>query len=207
MLYCWWWRRMWYRRCSSMFCRSYSHVSEKTKKRKAAEGQLQIKRQEMDKAKASSFVSFCFSKSYNLQGCERHQMLVCIAKLSFSNTLSISRYSCPISTWVSILICSSRELVIQNTPLSWTPNPNPKEEVRKSWCMPYVDQLYTSITFGRINGGTAHEDRIAAIDEYNKPGSEKISSCWRPVLVVWASILLLLTLSFCTTVIGMHLIE
>jgi SWI/SNF-related matrix-associated actin-dependent regulator of chromatin subfamily A member 5 len=25
----------------------------------------------------------------------------------------------------------------------------------------------------RIDGGTAHEDRIAAIDEYNKPGSEK----------------------------------
>ena len=25
----------------------------------------------------------------------------------------------------------------------------------------------------RIDGGTAHDDRIAAIDEYNKPGSEK----------------------------------
>lgn len=25
----------------------------------------------------------------------------------------------------------------------------------------------------RIDGGTAHEDRIASIDEYNKPGSEK----------------------------------
>lgn len=25
----------------------------------------------------------------------------------------------------------------------------------------------------RIDGGTAHEDRINAIDEYNKPGSEK----------------------------------
>lgn len=25
----------------------------------------------------------------------------------------------------------------------------------------------------RIDGGTAHEDRITAIDEYNKPGSEK----------------------------------
>jgi SWI/SNF-related matrix-associated actin-dependent regulator of chromatin subfamily A member 5 len=25
----------------------------------------------------------------------------------------------------------------------------------------------------RIDGGTAHEDRIAAIDEYNRPGSEK----------------------------------
>ena len=31
---------------------------EKTKKRKAAEGQLQIKRQQMDKAKASSFRVF-----------------------------------------------------------------------------------------------------------------------------------------------------
>lgn len=25
----------------------------------------------------------------------------------------------------------------------------------------------------RIDGGTAHEDRINAIDDYNKPGSEK----------------------------------
>jgi SWI/SNF-related matrix-associated actin-dependent regulator of chromatin subfamily A member 5 len=32
---------------------------EKTKKRKAAEGQLQLKRLEMDKAKVSYFVSFC----------------------------------------------------------------------------------------------------------------------------------------------------
>jgi SWI/SNF-related matrix-associated actin-dependent regulator of chromatin subfamily A member 5 len=31
------------------------------------------------------------------------------------------------------------------------------------WCPEYC----------RIDGGTAHEDRIAAIDEYNKPGSEK----------------------------------
>ena len=34
-----------------------------------------------------------------------------------------------------------------------------------------VDQL--SAEYCRIDGGTAHEDRIAAIDEYNKPGSEK----------------------------------
>jgi SWI/SNF-related matrix-associated actin-dependent regulator of chromatin subfamily A member 5 len=30
-----------------------------------------------------------------------------------------------------------------------------------------------SAEYCRIDGGTAHEDRIAAIDEYNKPGSEK----------------------------------
>ena len=29
------------------------------------------------------------------------------------------------------------------------------------------------IEYCRIDGGTAHEDRIAAIDEYNRPGSEK----------------------------------
>ena len=29
------------------------------------------------------------------------------------------------------------------------------------------------IEYCRIDGGTAHEDRIMAIDEYNKPGSEK----------------------------------
>ena len=29
------------------------------------------------------------------------------------------------------------------------------------------------VEYCRIDGGTAHEDRIAAIDEYNKPGSEK----------------------------------
>jgi SWI/SNF-related matrix-associated actin-dependent regulator of chromatin subfamily A member 5 len=34
-----------------------------------------------------------------------------------------------------------------------------------------VDHL--SAEYCRIDGGTAHEDRIAAIDEYNKPGSEK----------------------------------
>jgi SWI/SNF-related matrix-associated actin-dependent regulator of chromatin subfamily A member 5 len=32
-----------------------------------------------------------------------------------------------------------------------------------NWCTEYC----------RIDGGTAHEDRIAAIDEYNKPESEK----------------------------------
>ena len=30
-----------------------------------------------------------------------------------------------------------------------------------------------NLEYCRIDGGTAHEDRIAAIDEYNKPGSEK----------------------------------
>ena len=30
-----------------------------------------------------------------------------------------------------------------------------------------------SVEYCRIDGGTAHEDRIVAIDEYNKPGSEK----------------------------------
>ena len=34
--------------------------------------------------------------------------------------------------------------------------------------------MLTSIAeYCRIDGGTAHEDRIVAIDEYNKPGSEK----------------------------------
>lgn len=35
-------------------------------------------------------------------------------------------------------------------------------------------RLLTSfIEYCRIDGGTAHDDRIAAIDDYNKPGSEK----------------------------------
>ncbi|EST05585.1 ISWI HAND domain protein [Kalmanozyma brasiliensis GHG001] len=33
--------------------------------------------------------------------------------------------------------------------------------------------LFREYKYCRIDGGTAHEDRIAAIDEYNKPGSEK----------------------------------
>ncbi|KAF8879544.1 SNF2 family N-terminal domain-containing protein [Gymnopilus junonius] len=33
--------------------------------------------------------------------------------------------------------------------------------------------LFRGYKYCRIDGGTAHEDRIAAIDEYNKPGSEK----------------------------------
>lgn len=33
--------------------------------------------------------------------------------------------------------------------------------------------LIISVEYCRIDGGTAHEDRIAAIDEYNRPGSEK----------------------------------
>ncbi|KAK7686498.1 hypothetical protein QCA50_010096 [Cerrena zonata] len=33
--------------------------------------------------------------------------------------------------------------------------------------------LFRSYKYCRIDGGTAHEDRIVAIDEYNKPGSEK----------------------------------
>ncbi|KAF8801769.1 SNF2 family DNA-dependent ATPase [Phlegmacium glaucopus] len=33
--------------------------------------------------------------------------------------------------------------------------------------------LFRQYKYCRIDGGTAHEDRIAAIDEYNKPGSEK----------------------------------
>ena len=67
------------------------------------------------------------------------------AKLNFSNTLSISRYSWAISTRVPILIRSFSELVIQNTPLSWTLNPSPKEEVGKSLRMPNVYLLYTSL--------------------------------------------------------------
>ena len=34
-------------------------------------------------------------------------------------------------------------------------------------------KFFFSVEYCRIDGGTAHEDRIAAIDEYNKPGSEK----------------------------------
>jgi SWI/SNF-related matrix-associated actin-dependent regulator of chromatin subfamily A member 5 len=34
-------------------------------------------------------------------------------------------------------------------------------------------QLTSLAEYCRIDGGTAHEDRIAAIDEYNKPDSEK----------------------------------
>lgn len=33
--------------------------------------------------------------------------------------------------------------------------------------------LFAAAAHCRIDGGTAHEDRIAAIDEYNRPGSEK----------------------------------
>ncbi|KAH9485950.1 ISWI chromatin-remodeling complex ATPase ISW2 [Psilocybe cubensis] len=33
--------------------------------------------------------------------------------------------------------------------------------------------LFRGYKYCRIDGGTAHEDRISAIDEYNKPGSEK----------------------------------
>ncbi|KAI1806742.1 SWI/SNF family of DNA-dependent ATPase [Daldinia bambusicola] len=33
--------------------------------------------------------------------------------------------------------------------------------------------VFRDYKYCRIDGGTAHEDRIAAIDEYNKPGSEK----------------------------------
>jgi SWI/SNF-related matrix-associated actin-dependent regulator of chromatin subfamily A member 5 len=33
--------------------------------------------------------------------------------------------------------------------------------------------VFRGFKYCRIDGGTAHEDRIAAIDEYNKPGSEK----------------------------------
>ena len=33
--------------------------------------------------------------------------------------------------------------------------------------------VFRDYNYCRIDGGTAHEDRIAAIDEYNKPGSEK----------------------------------
>ena len=49
---------------------------EKNKKRKAAEGQLQIKRQEMDKAKVSLFGSFYFLASYQLPGRGRRQTLL-----------------------------------------------------------------------------------------------------------------------------------
>jgi len=33
--------------------------------------------------------------------------------------------------------------------------------------------LIIFVEYCRIDGGTAHEDRIAAIDEYNRPGSER----------------------------------
>ena len=37
----------------------------------------------------------------------------------------------------------------------------------------YCKLLVIFVEYCRIDGGTAHEDRIAAIDEYNKPESEK----------------------------------
>jgi len=33
--------------------------------------------------------------------------------------------------------------------------------------------LFRQFKYCRIDGSTAHDDRILAIDEYNKPGSEK----------------------------------
>lgn len=38
---------------------------------------------------------------------------------------------------------------------------------------PSFVNIYDSEEYNRIDGGTAHEDRIVAIDEYNAPGSEK----------------------------------
>ncbi|KLO15808.1 SNF2 family DNA-dependent ATPase [Schizopora paradoxa] len=40
-------------------------------------------------------------------------------------------------------------------------------DILEDYCM------FRGYKYCRIDGGTAHEDRIAAIDEYNKPGSEK----------------------------------
>ncbi|KAG8939341.1 hypothetical protein FRC04_006699 [Tulasnella sp. 424] len=40
-------------------------------------------------------------------------------------------------------------------------------DILEDYCM------YRSYGYCRIDGSTGHEDRIAAIDEYNKPGSEK----------------------------------
>lgn len=37
----------------------------------------------------------------------------------------------------------------------------------------YSNSIMTLTEYCRIDGGTAHEDRITAIDDYNKPGSEK----------------------------------
>ena len=67
-------------------------------------------------------------------------------------------------------------------------------------------KFFLSVEYCRIDGGTAHEDRIAAIDEYNKPGSEKFILLTTRAGGLGTSILLLPMLSFCTTVIGMHLI-
>jgi hypothetical protein len=36
-----------------------------------------------------------------------------------------------------------------------------------------INVLYPFSEYCRIDGQTAHEDRIASIDEYNKPGSSK----------------------------------
>jgi SWI/SNF-related matrix-associated actin-dependent regulator of chromatin subfamily A member 5 len=59
--------------------------------------------------------------------------------------------------------------------------------------------LFFFIGYCRIDGGTTHGVRVAAIHEYDKPGNEKFIF----VLMVWAVILHLLMLSFCMTVIGM----
>ena len=46
--------------------------------------------------------------------------------------------------------------------------------MRGSPTLTCVHPEFISITAHcRIDGGTAHEDRISAIDEYNRPGSEK----------------------------------
>jgi len=47
----------------------------------------------------------------------------------------------------------------------------------RAYSMSPIPSLLTPVIgvleYCRIDGGTAHEDRIAAIDDYNKPGSEK----------------------------------
>jgi hypothetical protein len=63
--------------------------------------------------------------------------------------------------------------------------------------------LFLFIEYCRIDSGTAHGVRVAAIHEYDKLGNEKFIF----VLMVWAVILHLLMLLFCTTVIGMCLIK
>ena len=108
---------------------------EKKQKRKAAEGQLQVKRQEMDKAKVRDFLLRVECFFLHLIDCRCGKALLVLARADGAVQALCGYQSTCLNPLMSVyLICPHRERVIPNMPPWWMLNQNQRAEGVKKQC-------------------------------------------------------------------------